>query len=335
MNDFRDMMNKIAFLENEEPLNEVKPLGRLGKAATGAMAKLGSQKAERKQAAGDMAEKIYAKWEEDSKKGDFTPSIQLLARWLEKRNIDADVIQASFKGIGVDDVAQYMKPEEAPDSAIMKWLEDEMIQPGALNGSVAKEYLLDKGVPEERAVKMLDRIGVEPAGNKIVSAEQREKLDVIVQKFGSAQKGDDEPQVSSQGDEGETPTADWPASKVYDYVLNKYEIEEERLSKAFTDLGTDAASEEPIGDEALAALTKAIADNVPEKETSDETGEEGGEDQDPEAVMDKTQDIMKQYGSTVGKSVQAGKKAAKVGDFSNMTELQKLGLAVLTARKKI
>lgn len=129
MNDMRDIINKVALSEKEEHLYELKPLGKMGKKVTGAMAKMGNKKAKIDQASSEMADKIYKKWKEDSLKGNFEPSIQLLTRWLEKRGIDADVIEAAFKGVGVDDVAQYMKNSSEEAGAEQPEKGDEFTMP--------------------------------------------------------------------------------------------------------------------------------------------------------------------------------------------------------------
>lgn len=312
---------KPTFDIDKVKLNELDPFGGISKTKEKIKSKLGSKEAKMTQIARESAQKIWDKWESESITGSISSTIENIGNWLKKEEFDLNLLDFVFKTIGVPNVKNIIKttPEEPEVSEIMKWLEDEMIQPGALTGIVAKEYLLDKGVPEERANKMLDRIGVKVDNAQIVSSKNRAKLDIIVQKFGG------ETQDDATAPEGE-PTDAWPASKVYTYVLNKYDTDSEKLKAAFEALGTSNTSEEPMGDEAFRRLMSALSD-VKEKEAE--------APQDTEAVMDKTQEIMKDVGASIGKAKSAGQKAVNTGNYAGMTELQKLGIAILTARKKI
>jgi len=323
MNDIRQFMNVLT----EEQHIEEAPLGKAKDAVLG---KLGNKKAQANNEVRPAAEEMYKKWQQANKEaGNQLNTVPAMVKWLENNGIESDIVKSGFQGVGVQDISAFAKEEEK--TGIMKWLDDEMIQPGALTGQVAKQYLVSQGVPEEKADTMLGRIGVKADGGKIVSGDQREKLDIIVQKFGTGDEevaGDDETPVAT---DSETPTADWPASRVHEYILNKYEIDPDDLGGAFKEVGTDATSEDPIGDEALVKLTDAIAGgNVPERDS-----DTGDEIVDPDAAMEKTQEIAKKSGKTINKAIQQGKEAVKSGDVSDRSELQKLGMAILTARKKI
>lgn len=273
----------------------------------------------------NTSENVLKQWEADSISGGIPSTVEGLGTWIKNKNVPGDIIDTAFKSIGVPNIENTIgsfepepEPEPTPEvepSEVEQWLEDEILLPTAFTGAFAKEFLLDKGVSDERADTMLNRIGVK--SGKIVSKDQYGKLDTIVQKFGGGKISPRE----------EAPNTNWPAAKVHNYILNKYEIDQDHLDIAFDSLGLDMESDAPIGDNALRKLTNAIKDQVPEKGavTSPE----------PDAVMDNTQKIMKDAGGSVSKSVQAGKKAAASNDFTSMSELQKLGIAILTARKKL
>ena len=304
----------------EQKLDEANPMNVLNRISDAFRKRFGDKGRKMAAVAANTSKEILRKWDDESIAGGISPTIENMVTWLKNKGVDRELINIAFTSIGVPNVDRVIGPEPEPEpepenSAVAQWLDDEMLQPGGFTGALAKEFLLDKGVPSDRADKMLARIGIQTG--RIVSKANYDKLNLIVDKFGGQQTRSTSSNEKSSGD---APTAEWPASKVFQYVQNNYDVNEEKLRKAFDYLGTSAESTDAIGSDALSNLTAALS---------------GHEKQKNDNVIDKTQDIMSSIGGTVSGAVSAGKKAAADGDYSGMSELQKLGIAILSARKKI
>lgn len=113
----RKLMDTIQLNEVEQ-LDELKPLGALSKAKDTVLAKMGRKKSQKMMAAKDGADVIFAKWEKARKVGELEPTIATLSKWLSKtQKTDPEVLQAGFKGIGVDDLPDIGKdPKDGGES---------------------------------------------------------------------------------------------------------------------------------------------------------------------------------------------------------------------------
>lgn len=273
--------------------------------------------------AANTSRDILKRWNNESIKGGISSSVENVATWLKNKGVDNDLINTAFSFIGVPNIDHVIGTEdevEVPEhSEVKQWLEDEMLQPGAFTGALARDFLIDKGVPEERADKMLARIGVKPG--KIIAKALYDKLDRIANTFGGKEDAGNLDVNDSDASSDDLSGDNLSASHVFKYVLKNYNVSQEKLKDAFRRLGTSSDSDAPMNSESLAKLMKALKGREKPQETED--------------VMDKTQDIFGSMGGKVKKATSAAKKAKETGDYSGMTELQKLGIAILTARNKI
>lgn len=329
-----DTVRKYMDILNESPkerVDELDPFGGIAKGIDNVKAKLGSKEAKQTQVAKDNALQIWNKWEKDSIDGGVTATIENIGNWLNKEQIDTDVIDAAFRGIGFPNIKKSLR--QSPQSDILplqQWMQENNITPGSLNGVVLKDYLLDVDVKEEDIPKMLKDIGLKNTGS-MLSKEQVKKVEPVVSNYKPS-----DAETAATAATGDTPTGEWSANDVYKHIMKNYEVNGDEVAQSFKKIGVKSVDEE-IGDNRLRKILDTVEGNEKNMFTSADSEEEKTTTPTPntENRMDATQTIMKDGGGGINKAISSGKKAINAGDFSAMTELQKLGIAILTARKKI
>jgi len=316
-----------ASIMEDEPLNEIDPFGDMATAKDIFMAKFGSKGAKMSMVARNTSQNIWKKWESESIEGGITPTIDNLSRWISNKGVKLDLIDIAFRAIGVPNIKNMI--HRLP---LKQWMKDNDIIPGSLNGKVLKNYLLDVDVKEEDIQGIFDIIGLKNMGT-MISRKQIEALETALDEYTKLSTGKPKPEVDEPKPEAkEKPTGDWTANQVYNYILDNYSIkDEDELKDFFSGVGVRAASEQ-IGDAPLRKILNLVKDTSKIKFTR--TNDITEPISNAEERMKATHKIVQQMGGSINKAKVAGQKAID-GDVSSMSELQKLGVAILTARKKI
>jgi len=327
--------NKVT---NEELINELDPFGGMAKATDALMAKFGSKGAKMAQVAKETALGLWKKWEKDSIKGGMVPSVESVARWVNDEEFDADLIDAAFRGVGVPNVKNSLRNISTVDRLpLTQWMDENNIKPGALNGIVLKDYLSDIDVQDRDVDAILDGIGLKNTGT-VISRVQLKKLEKALDAYIPSEEPEGEvatdvdvdANTSTNTNSGTPLDGGWLARDVYSYIIKNYNVDDkDDLANEFKAAKVKNVDDEMSDDQVRKVLNSVKDDEKNMFSVADDASKSSDE------IMKTTQEIVKDMGSSIKKATSVGKEFVKSGDISSTSELQKLGIAILTARKKI
>jgi len=334
--------------KGDERIDEINPLGGLAKGWDTLQSKFGSEdsilSAKQTQVAKENAQLIWDQWEKSSIKSGIQPTVENVATWLSNQELDSDVLETAFKSIGVNDISSYIaadeplvEPEETLD-AIQQWKDDNMYSNKHFSGKMAKQFILDNGVSEEKALEILKRNRVSTKGIKngkkggnwsksSMSAKDQEVILRMIDKFG--EKADATSTNTPTDDTSELGDGKLPdgatARMVYHHLIDKYDVKGADANRALQNVGIRKNTlDDPMDDPQIQKVLGAFFGR--ERNMFEPN-------MDKEERMATTQKIMKQETGTTVKDVRNAEKAIKSDDYSSYSELSKLGLAIWSARK--
>lgn len=304
-------------------LNEIDPFGDIAKLKDDFMAKFGNKGAKMAQVARNTSQNIWKKWENDSIEGGISSTVESLSKWINQKGVDIDLIDVAFRAIGIPNIKSVLRQTTKTEIlSLDQWMKENGVTNTTLNGNILKDYLLDVNVKEEDIPDILKNVGIKNMGT-LISKKQNmaNKLKKMLSTY-TPPEDTDEPSISS------TPNGDWSANDLYEYIIKNYEVDDDEISKTFRDLGIKTVDEE-MGDERVRKILHTVSGKEKNMFTMNEPTIGSKE------AIDQTQKIMKDAGVSVGAAQKVGREVVNSGNYANMNELQKLGIAVLTARNKI
>lgn len=246
----RKFINVVRLKENDR-LDELNPLGRMAKAKDTTLAKMGRQKSQRAVAASGDAEVLWGDWKKATIDAGLNPTLPTLVKWLDRQGIESDVLQAGFKGIGIDndELNRYMSAEGGEEVEA-----EEMPDEGdTITGKDDTVYTFD------------GENWKSPEGGVLKPKFQ----DIATKKWREGSK--DEVETEEKITVNSTPV------EAIRILQDKYGLKNREIIGAFKEADIDYKSDDPIGKENIVKLVQVLkAANV--KPTDDAEAEpEGGE----------------------------------------------------------
>lgn len=320
----------------EDHIDEVDPLGRVSGLAGGIKSRIGTERSRRKAkmtvAAKEAAKLIWDEWEKESISAGVRPTVSNIATWLKNKKVGDNILDVAFTNIGVTNVMSYIgdaeKPEVDADNPLSKWMEDNNVVRGSLDGRKSVAFLKSMGISGAKIKNIVGELGLAKIGSRTISKDQYNKLNDVAKSTLAARRGFETDDIITSWLEKEfINPEDFTGLNAFDFVREQG-VNNQIANRLFDRIGIEQSDDYIITSDDKAKLVKLVDIHGGKPEVAPDVDTE-------EEVIDKTEEIVSQAGGSIGKAKTSAQRQINADDIAGMTELQKLGIAVLAARDKV